>query len=128
MRLQSIRRLKLIFIIIFFNINASCADSIVEIRGLHKELSCLSTVDQSVFRLIILDLNNCQTCNIWFPKLIKNGDTGIFIYFRGDPSPYNRQPKLEIFREDVKNKPTPLGQAQIDTHFRTPYKQFECRV
>lgn len=83
MRLQSIRRLKLIFIIIFFNINSSCADSIVEIRGLHKELSCLSTVDQSVFRLIILDLNNCQTCNIWFPKLIKNGDTGIFIYFRG---------------------------------------------
>lgn len=83
MKLQIILKLKIIFVIIFLNINSSYADSIVKIPGLYREISCLSSIDQPVFRLIILDLNSCQTCNIWFPKIINNGDTGIFIYFKG---------------------------------------------
>jgi len=87
MNLQLIFKRKGIVLSMFFLlIHVSFAKSIIEIPGLFNEITNLSSKKSSVFQLVIIDLNNCQSCNVWYPELMKNSDSSIYVYFKGAKS------------------------------------------
>lgn len=81
--LPLLKRRSIVLSMLFLFNTTGHAGSIITAPGLHKEIATLSSVQQSVYRCIIVDLNNCQSCNTWYPNLIKSCDTGIFVYFKG---------------------------------------------
>ena len=83
MRQTLINKRKSIALAMFFLFNVCYSKSIVEIPNLYREISNISSKKLSVYQIVIVDLNNCQTCNLWYPELMKKCDTNVFIYFKG---------------------------------------------
>lgn len=81
--LPLLKRMRIVLSMLFLLNTTGYAGSIITAPGLHKEIAALSSVKQVVYRIVLIDLNNCQSCNAWYPSLIKSCDTGIFVYFKG---------------------------------------------